>query len=54
MMRTIIWMTTSTILGGVGWWLGERFGFMTAYALSGVGSLIGVYVGIKLHMRYFE
>jgi hypothetical protein len=29
----------------VGWAAGERFGMMTAFIVSGVGSAIGVYAG---------
>ena len=33
-------------LGGyVGWELGGRFGLMTAFLLSGVGSVLGVFAG---------
>lgn len=31
--------------GWVGWSLGENFGLMTAFIASGVGSVLGVYVG---------
>jgi hypothetical protein len=33
------------VFGALGWWLGERFGVMTAFIASGAGSLLGVYVG---------
>ena len=33
-------------LGGyVGWELGDRFGTMTAFLLSGAGSVLGVFAG---------
>ena len=44
----------TTIFGSIGWWLGERFGIMTAYILSGVGSLVGVYVGWRINRDYLE
>jgi len=40
-------------LGGyVGWVLGERFGTMTAFVLSGLGSMLGVFVGWWAARRY--
>ena len=42
------------VLGWVGWWLGEKIGFMTAFLLSGLGSVIGVYVGWRINRDYFE
>jgi len=30
-----------TILGWVGWWLGNQIGLVTAYVVSGVGSMLG-------------
>ena len=41
-----------TVLGWVGWWLGEKVGLMTAFLLSGVGSLAGVYLGWRIHHDY--
>lgn len=42
-----------TILSSVGWWLGAFVGVGTAYTLSGVGSLLGVYVGWRINQEYF-
>ena len=39
---------------GVGWWLGDYVGLMTAYVLSGVGSLAGVYVGWRINRDYLS
>ena len=40
-------------LGGyVGWDLGERFGTMTAFVLSGLGSMLGVFVGWWAARKY--
>jgi hypothetical protein len=44
-METVIVMVATTLLGGVGWWLGELVGIFTAFALSVVGTAAGVYVG---------
>ena len=38
-----------TIFGWIGWWLGKRFGLMTGYLLSFLGSLAGVYVGWRVN-----
>ncbi|WFB35989.1 hypothetical protein P3T73_17695 [Kiritimatiellota bacterium B12222] len=43
-----------TLLGWGGWWLGSKVGVMTAYTLSGVGSLLGVYVGWRINRDYLE
>jgi hypothetical protein len=40
--------------GYVGWELGERFGFMTAFFISSLGSAIGVYLGWKVAREYLE
>jgi len=42
-----------TLGGAVGWWLGELVGFMTAFLLSGVGSMFGVYLGWRIHRHFF-
>jgi len=40
-------------LGGyVGWELGEKFGMMTAFLLSGAGSVAGVFAGWWAARRY--
>lgn len=44
-MRKIVMLASVTIFSGLGWWLGEEVGMMTAYMLSFVGSLVGVVVG---------
>ena len=43
-----------TVLGSIGWWLGAKVGFMTAFGLSGIGSILGVYVGWRINRDYFE
>ena len=32
----------------IGWMIGDRWGFGTAFVLSSIGSLLGVYLGWKL------
>ena len=43
-----------TLLGGLGWWLGARFGLTAGYVLSGIGSLAGVYAGWRINRDYLE
>ena len=38
--------------GYVGWILGEHIGLLTAYFVSGFGSLVGVYAGWRLARQY--
>ena len=44
----------STMLGGwVGWAFGERFGIMTAFFLSLVGTALGVYAARRITRSFF-
>ncbi len=38
--------------GYVGWVLGEYIGTMTAYFVSGLGSVVGIYAGWKVAREY--
>ena len=38
--------------GMIGWWLGEYVGVMTAFLVSGVGSVLGVYGGWRVAREY--
>ena len=42
-MNWLIIALGTTIGGGIGWWLGARFGLMTAYMLSIVGTALSFY-----------
>jgi uncharacterized membrane protein SpoIIM required for sporulation len=42
-----------TVFGWLGWWLGEWVGLVTAFFLSGLGSMVGVYVGWRVNRDYF-
>ncbi|HVC36884.1 MAG TPA: hypothetical protein VNF46_00630 [Gammaproteobacteria bacterium] len=53
-MKRIIILLAVTILGGVGWELGTRFGFGMAWLLSSAGSLIGVYIGWRIGRAYLD
>jgi hypothetical protein len=42
-----------TMLGGwIGWALGERFGLMTAFFLSLVGTAFGIYASHRITRSY--
>ena len=43
-----------TVLGWAGWWLGDKVGFVTAFIVSGVGSLVGVYLGWRIYRDHIE
>ena len=51
-MKKIVLLLSITFFGWVGWWLGARFGIMTAYWISFAGSLAGVYVGCRINRDY--
>lgn len=53
MNKLCIWIGM-TVLGWVGWWLGSKISFMTGFVLSGVGSIVGVYVGWRVNRDYLE
>ena len=43
-----------TVLGWVGWSIGARVGFMTAYILGGIGSIVGVDVGWRINRGFLS
>jgi hypothetical protein len=47
MTRTLM-LVASTALSYVGWWLGEGVGLMTAFTLSSLGAIGGLYVGYRM------
>jgi len=43
------------VFGWIGWWIGARFGgFMTAFWVSSLGSIVGVYVGWRINRDYLS
>ena len=46
-MSKLIIFVVSSVLGAVGWWLGNFINMDLAFLLSTVGSLAGVYYGWK-------
>jgi hypothetical protein len=53
-MRKLCILLGITILGWAGWWLGEKIGIMTAFLVSGVGSMVGAWLGWRISRDYFE
>lgn len=53
-MRKLCILVGATVLGWVGWWLGAFVGLMTAFILSGIGSMLGVYAGWRIHRDYLD
>ena len=43
-----------TVLGWMGWWIGDQVGFMTGFVLSSIGSVAGVYVGWRINRDYLS
>ena len=46
-MRTIIGWTSATVLGGIGWWLGNHAGFAVAVIVSVITAAVGLYYGYR-------
>ena len=53
-MEMLLGFIGASVVGAVGWWLGERVGFMTAFMLSMVGTGIGMYAGRKVGRHYLD
>jgi hypothetical protein len=51
-MQRIVGLFGATLLGGLGWWLGEHIGMITALWLSLLGSAVGMIGGRVLVQRY--
>ena len=52
-MKKLCILLGMTIVGWAGWWVGARVGFLTAFLLSCMGSVIGVYLGWRINRYYF-
>jgi len=40
------------VMGWLGWWLGSKIGPGFAYVISGVGTMLGIYLGWRIHRDY--
>lgn len=47
MVKTLAYLVGSTIGGAVGWWIGAKFGTMSAYMLSTLLGGVGMYYAHK-------
>ena len=50
----IEWVIGASAGGSIGWWIGDKVGLVTALVLSGIGSVIGVYVVWRIVRDYLE
>lgn len=53
-MRKLCIIVGLVVFSSLGWWLGKYLGYVAAYILSGIGSLVGVYVGWRIHRDYLD
>jgi len=53
-MSNLLAFVGATIGGGIGWWLGEQVGLMTAFFLGVIGTAMGVYLGRRLAREYLS
>lgn len=51
-MAKILGFTGSFVGGTIGWWVGAYAGIMTAFALSILGTGLGIYFGRKIATDY--
>jgi hypothetical protein len=47
-MNNLLSCVGASLVGSIGWWMGERVGFMTAFILSMIGTGVGMYAGRRL------
>jgi len=52
-MGYIFALIISTVASGIGWWIGEFFGFAAALMLSSITGVIGYWYGVKWNRDYF-
>lgn len=50
-MKRIVTFIFVVAFGWLGWVVGDKIGFMTAYFLSGFASILGIYLSWKLFRR---
>lgn len=51
-MTRLLSFIGATLGGSLGWWLGERWGMMTAFLLGVVGTAAGVYLARRWFADY--
>jgi hypothetical protein len=52
-MEKLFMIILTTVGSGVGWWAGSKIGFMSAFALSIVGTGLGLYLSRRIIRDYF-
>ncbi|HKT31093.1 MAG TPA: hypothetical protein VJS89_01215 [Gammaproteobacteria bacterium] len=53
-MKKLIMLLAVIILSGIGWALGRRAGMVSAWLLSSLGAILGVYLGWRISRAYLE
>jgi hypothetical protein len=43
-----------TVFGSIGWWIGNKYGFTTGIVVSGIGNVVGIYVGWYVYNEYLS
>ena len=51
-MKKLFVLGGATVGSYIGWWLGARFGIMTAFMVSMVATGFGMYVGARAAHNY--
>ncbi len=51
-MKKLLSFIGATVGGSIGWWLGARIGFMTAFMVSTVLTGVGIYAAIRIASYY--
>lgn len=53
-MKKLIMLLCVIILSGAGWTLGARSSLISAWLLSSLGAIIGVYLGWRIGRTYLD
>jgi len=53
-MNKICIFVSLTVFSWLGWWLGAKIGIGTAFIVSSIMSLLGVYVGWRIHRDFLD
>lgn len=52
MIENVLGFVGATLLGAVGWWIGDHVGLMTAFIVSTVATGVGLYAGRRIARDY--
>lgn len=53
-MKKLIMLLAVVILGSIGWTLGRHTGMVSAWLLSSLGAILGVYIGWRIGRAYLD